>query len=244
MLLRFLKGKIMANKKEKNLSANEVLVNKTEGWISTHKNLIIYSCIAVVAIIIIAMVITFVSGNGSSSLDTELATLETGYSEYKVMDADAEGYDEKLETVKSSADALVTEAGLTKYAGAKAEIILAEIDYAEGNYADAADKYEAVYQAQKSTYLGQVALYSKAVAVEESGDKTGALDLYNRVFSEYGTEGLYASRALFNAARLTEESDKALAISIYEQLVGEFEESSSEYAKLAKSRISQLNAAN
>ena len=43
------------------------------------------------------------------------------------------------------------------------------------------------------------------------------------------------------AARLTEETDKALAISIYEQLIAYFESYNSEYAKLAKSRVAQLN---
>ena len=66
-------------------------------------------------------------------------------------------------------------------------------------------------------------------------------DIYNAFFDEYGLESFYSSRALFNAARLTEESDKALAISIYEQLVGEFGDYGSEYAKLAQSRIAQLN---
>ena len=40
---------------------------------------------------------------------------------------------------------------------------------------------------------------------------------------------------------MTEDTDKALAISIYEQLVGEFGDYGSEYAKLAQSRIAQLN---
>lgn len=234
----------MAKKVKKELTHSEIMVNKTEGWIATHKNVIIAAVAVAVVAIIAAVVITLVTDKSASSSDKALASLETSYDDYQLMDADEEGYADKLASVKSDAEALVASAGLRKYAGAKAELILAEIDYEDGEYVAAAEKYAAVYSAQKETYLGQVALMSEAAALESSGDADGALALYNEVFSVYGTEGIYASRALFNAARLTESSDKALAISIYEQLVGEFEESGSEYAKLARSRVSQLKAEN
>ncbi len=228
-------------KKEKKLSANEILVNKTEGWISTHRNVILTAVIVACAAIVVAVVITVISSSkGESSADTALAALEKSYDEYRVMDADAEGYQEKLESVKNDASSLVTSAGTKKYAGAKAELILAEIDFSEGNYGESADKYNAVYEAQKDTYLGQVALMSEASALEESGNESAALEIYNRVFDEYGMNGIFASHALFNVARLTEKDNVELAVSIYEQLIGEFEEGSSEFAKLARSRVSQL----
>lgn len=229
----------MAKKNEK-LSANEVLVNKTESWISSHRNVIIASCIAVVAVVAVALIITLVTSRGSSRVDKALYTLTSTYNDYLVMDADDENYDSTLASVKEEAEALVVKPGLKKYAGAKAALILGDIAYNDGEYSEAAEFYKSVYEAQKKTYLGEVALISEAAALEESGDKTGALALYNQVFDEYGVEGIYASRALFNAARLTEDTDKDLAVSIYEQLIGEFEESSSEYYKLAKSRVSQL----
>ena len=233
----------MAKKNEK-LSHNEVLVNKTEGWISTHRNVILISCIAVVAVVLIALIITLVSSKGSSKVDSALYTLSTDYNNFIVMDADDEAYQSTLDKVNEEANALIKKPGIKKYQGAKAQLILAEIAFTNGDYEKAAELYKEVYEAQKNTYLGQVALISEAASVEASGDKSGALDLYNKVFDEYGVESIYASRALFNAARLTEESDKELAISIYEQLVGAFEEGSSEYAKLAKTRISQLKVNN
>lgn len=233
----------MAKKKEK-LSTSEVLVNKTEGWIATHKNVIIASCCVALAAILIAVIITLVSNKGSNKVDTALATLSSNYDAYLVMDADDENYESSLSTIKEEANALVSKPGVKEYAGAKAALILADIAYNDADYTEAVSLYKSVYEAQKNTYLGQVALMSEAAALEMSGDKSGALDLYNKIFDDYGTEGIYASRALFNAARLTEESDKALAISIYEQLIGEFEEGGSEYAKLAKSRVSQLKVNN
>lgn len=229
----------MAKKNEK-LSANEVLVNKTEGWISTHRNVIFVSCILVVAIVAVALIITLVSDKGSSNIDSSLYALSSSYEDYLVMDSDDENYEKTLQSIKEEAEELVEKAGVKKYAGAKAQLILADIAYSDGDYSLAEELYKSVYEGQKKTYLGQVALMSYATAAEENGDKSLALSLYNQVFDEYGLEGIYASRSLFNSARLTEESDKDLAVSIYEQLIGEFEESNSEYAKLAESRVSQL----
>ncbi len=230
----------MAKKEKKKLTANEILVNKTEGWIATHKSLIIGAVAVVVAAILVAIIITVVSSSGDDSVNTSLVTLQADYESYQVMDSDDEEYASSLASVKAEAEALVANPGVKKYAGAKAALILADIAYNDADYATAADYYSTVYDAQADTYLGQVALMSKAAALEESGDTDGALETYNLVWDKYGVGGVYASRALFNAARLTENSNIDLAISMYEQLAGEFEEASSEFAKLATSRASQL----
>ena len=230
----------MAKKEKKKLTANEILVNKTEGWIATHKGLIIGAVAVVAAAILVAIIITVVSSSGDDGVNTSLVTLQSDYESYQVMDSDDEEYASSLANVKAEAEALVAKPGVKKYAGAKAALILADIAYSDGDYAAAVDYYNTVYEAQADTYLGQVALMSKAAALEESGDTDGALEAYNLVWDKYGVSGIYASRALFNAARLTENSNVDLAISMYEQLAGEFEEASSEFAKLATSRASQL----
>lgn len=231
----------MANKKEKKLSTNEKLANMTEGWISTHRSLIITLCIAVVVIVLAVVVATVVVNKNNDKINEALATLETNYNEFELMDADSSDYEAKLQTIKDEANSLISKPGVKKYAGSKAALLLAQMSFDDGDYTKAIEYYTSVYEAQKDTYLGQVALMSKASAFESNGDKAGALAIYNQLFDEYGKNGIYSSRALFNAARLTEESDLDLAISIYEQLVGLFEDSGSEYAKLATSRISQLN---
>ena len=230
----------MAKKEKKKLTANEILVNKTENWIATHKALIIGVAAVVVLAILVAVIITVVSSNGDDGDSTALVTLQADYEAYQVMDSDDEGYADSLASVKAEAEALVSDPGVKKYEGAKAALILAELSYSEGDYASAVDYYNTVYEAQKNTYLGQVALMGKAVSQEENGDSEGALESYNSVYDTYGVDGIYASRALFNAARLTESTNVDLAISMYEQLAGEFEEASSEFAKLATSRVSQL----
>ena len=234
----------MAKKEKKKLTANEILVNKTEGWIATHKAWIIGFVAVIVAAILVAIIITVVSSKGSDSVSTSLVTLQSDYESYQVMDSDDEGYEDALQNVKTEAEALIASPGVKKYAGAKAALILADLSFNDGDYASAAEYYNTVYEAQKDTYLGQVALMGKAASLEESGDTDGALEAYNSVYDTYGVGGIYASRALFNAARLTEKSNIALAISMYEQLAGEFEEAGSEFAKLATSRASQLKNSN
>ena len=130
---------------------------------------------------------------------------------------------------------------ITEFPVYKVQLLQPQGTYEDGNYVKAIELYDEVTEGQKKTFLREVALMSMAAALEENGDKNSARDIYNAFFDEYGLESFYSSRALFNAARLTEESDKALAISIYEQLVGEFGDYGSEYAKLAQSRIAQLN---
>lgn len=230
----------MAKKEKKKLTANEILVNKTEGWIASHKTLIIAAVAVIVAAILVAIIITLVTSKGDDSVSTSLVTLQSDYEAYQVMDSDSEGYADSLETVKAEAEELISTPGVKSYAGAKAALILAEISYDDGDYAKAVEYYNTVYEAQKDTYLGQVALMGKAVALEENSDTEGALEAYNLVWDTYGVGGIYASRALFNAARLTESTNLDLALSMYEQLAGEFEEAESEYAKLATSRASQL----
>ena len=155
------------------------------------------------------------------------------------MDGDAEGYAEAKNNVIAGAEELAKNP--KNYPGAKANLILADMAFDDGDYNKAIELYSLVASSQTKTFLREVALMSLAASYEENGDKAAALKVYNDFFDEYDTESFYSSRALFNAARLTEETDKALAISIYEQLIAYFESYNSEYAKLAKSRVAQLN---
>ena len=228
------------NDKEVQLTADEKLVNKTNGWLSKHGKLLTIIVSAVVAVIVIVSIVTVVVNTSNNKTYEKLDALTAQYSEYTTMDSDAEGYDSAKTALVSDAEALMAK-GVKKYPGAKAAMILADLAYEDGDYSKAIELYKKVADGQKKTFLREVALMSMAAALEENGDKNSAKDVYNAFFDEYGLDSLYSSRALFNAARLTEDTDKALAISIYEQLVGEFGDYGSEYAKLAQSRIAQLN---
>ncbi|MDD7161636.1 MAG: tetratricopeptide repeat protein [Candidatus Ornithospirochaeta sp.] len=225
--------------KEVQLTASEKMTQSVDSWLGRHIKLIASIVIAVVAVIVIAAIVTVVVNNNQSKRYEKLDAVTASYAEFSAMDGDAEGYAEAKNNVIAGAEELAKNP--KNYPGAKANLILADMAFDDGDYNKAIELYSLVASSQTKTFLREVALMSLAASYEENGDKAAALKVYNDFFDEYDTESFYSSRALFNAARLTEETDKALAISIYEQLIAYFESYNSEYAKLAKSRVAQLN---
>lgn len=237
----FPEGLFMAKNKDKEvqLTASEKMTQSVDSWLGRHIKLIASIVIAVVAVIVIAAIVTVVVNNNQSKRYEKLDAVTASYAEFSAMDGDAEGYTEAKNNVIAGAEELAKNP--KNYPGAKANLILADMAFDDGDYNKAIELYSLVASSQTKTFLREVALMSLAASYEENGDKAAALKVYNDFFDEYDTESFYSSRALFNAARLTEETDKALAISIYEQLIAYFESYNSEYAKLAKSRVAQLN---
>ena len=237
----FPEGLFMAKNKDKEvqLTASEKMTQSVDSWLGRHIKLIASIVIAVVAVIVIAAIVTVVVNNNQSKRYEKLDAVTASYAEFSAMDGDAEGYAEAKNNVIAGAEELAKNP--KNYPGAKANLILADMAFNDGDYNKAIELYSLVASSQTKTFLREVALMSLAASYEEKGDKAAALKVYNDFFDEYDTESFYSSRALFNAARLTEETDKALAISIYEQLIAYFESYNSEYAKLAKSRVAQLN---
>ena len=237
----FPEGLFMAKNKDKEvqLTASEKMTQSVDSWLGRHIKLFASIVIAVVAVIVIAAIVTVVVNNNQSKRYEKLDAVTASYAEFSAMDGDAEGYAEAKNNVIAGAEELAKNP--KNYPGAKANLILADMAFDDGDYNKAIELYSLVASSQTKTFLREVALMSLAASYEENGDKAAALKVYNDFFDEYDTESFYSSRALFNAARLTEETDKALAISIYEQLIAYFESYNSEYAKLAKSRVAQLN---
>ena len=237
----FPEGLFMAKNKDKEvqLTASEKMTQSVDSWLGRQIKLIASIVIAVVAVIVIAAIVTVVVNNNQSKRYEKLDAVTASYAEFSAMDGDAEGYAEAKNNVIAGAEELAKNP--KNYPGAKANLILADMAFDDGDYNKAIELYSLVASSQTKTFLREVALMSLAASYEENGDKAAALKVYNDFFDEYDTESFYSSRALFNAARLTEETDKALAISIYEQLIAYFESYNSEYAKLAKSRVAQLN---
>ena len=237
----FPEGLFMAKNKDKEvqLTASEKMTQSVDSWLGRHIKLIASIVIAVVAFTGNAAIVTVVVNNNQSKRYEKLDAVTASYAEFSAMDGDAEGYAEAKNNVIAGAEELAKNP--KNYPGAKANLILADMAFDDGDYNKAIELYSLVASSQTKTFLREVALMSLAASYEENGDKAAALKVYNDFFDEYDTESFYSSRALFNAARLTEETDKALAISIYEQLIAYFESYNSEYAKLAKSRVAQLN---
>lgn len=225
------KGK-MANKEQEKLTATEKFANKTNSWIGAHSKLLIASGSAVIVLLIALLIVVLVVNNANEKKFDALAALQDSY---KSLEEGGEG------DFISSAEALVESAGLKTYAGAEAALMIADVYYDSEDYQNALQWYNKVADAQSKTYLYQVASINAAACLEMLGDNAKALDLYNTLWDSFGKEGLYGSRVLFNSARLYEATGNVeLAKATYQQLIGEFS-SSSEYSKLAQTRIDQLN---
>jgi TolA-binding protein len=139
------------------------------------------------------------------------------------------------ETLVSGLQALASKGG-SRYPELKAGYLLAMVNYTNGDYAKALDGFLKVAANGKDSYFGPLSLTNAAVASEQLGDKAKALEYYQRVYDTYGKETPEAPKALFNVARLQEANNNvALAKAVLQQLADEFP--SSEYAKLAKSRL-------
>ena len=223
----------MAKKDENKLTPTEKFADKTNQWIGDHAKLLLTIGVAViVALLILVICLSFVGKSKTKKFDS-LSALEVSYSKLEEI-----GDEEFIK----EAEALVSDAGLKTYPGAKAALLIAYVSYDNEDYQTALDWYSKVASNQSGSYLYQVAVMNSAACNEMLGNTSVALDQYNSLWEKYGKDGLYGSRALFNAARLYEaDGNLELAKATYEQLTGEYSNSQSEYASLAKTRLAQLN---
>ena len=233
----------MKKTEEQKLTATEKLANEANSWIAKNAKIVgIIGGVVVVAIIALAVLFSQLDKKTNEQF-TSIELVCSTYNSLFSYDPETEEYAAAYSEFKAGADELVATVGLKKYPGAKAALLLA--DYAfleEKDYEKALAGYLEVAEAQSKTYLAQVAAINIAVCYDNLNNVDAALEAYNNLWDKYGKDGLYASRALFNSARLYEAKGQMdLAIATYEQLLGEFQDMASEYAKLAQSRIAQLN---
>ncbi len=230
------------NKKENNLTATEKFAGKIDTWLGLHSKLLTI-IIAVLLVVVVALVVGLsVSDKKNDQKYSDLYSIEKQASALIALDPASDDYKSARSTLENDATALIASSNLKKYPGAKATMVLADLAFDNGEYDKALSFYTSVAENQAKTYLGQVALFNAAVCNENLGNDNEALSLYNKLWDDYGHDGIYASHALFNVARLYEKLGNVdLAKATYEQVAGEFSETSSEYAKLATSRAAQLN---
>ena len=233
----------MKKTEETKLTATEKLANNANSWIEKNIKLVsILGCVVVVLIIALAVVFSQVDKKAEAKFVAieEVAHL---YNNIFTIDPATEEYSAAVSEFKTAANNLIASSSLKEYPGAKAALLLADFAYLEdGDSATALEYYSDVEEAQSKTYLSQVAAMNAAACNENLGNVDAALETYNKLWDKYGKEGLYGSRALFNAARIYEgKGQMDLAVALYEQLIGEYQDVASEYAKLAQSRIAQLN---
>ena len=202
------------------LTGSEKVSNSLNAFLAKHTKLVIAVFVAVIVIIsALAIILTSISSSDE--------------------------YAAALGSFRSNAESLVA-LGLDTYPGAKAQYLLADYAYENGEYQEAADLYMQIADAMSDTYLAQLCLMNAAACYDNLGSSSEALALYNRVFDTYGEETAFAPKALYNAARIYEEQgNRDLAVATLEQLTGLYLEtatgSASEYAKLAEAQLLSMN---
>ncbi len=232
----------MSNKKEENLTSTERFAGKIENWLGLHSKLLtIIIAVLIVCIVALVVVLTVADKNNEKKYSA-LYGIEKQADALIVMDPSSDEYKNARKDLEEAADSLIGSSSIKKYPAAKATMVLADIAYDNAEYDNALELYSAVAESQKKTYMVQVALMNAAACNEALGNTSDALAMYNKLWDDFGHDGVFASRALFNVARLYEKlGNTDLAIATYEQLAGEFGDSNSEYAKLATSRSAQLS---
>ncbi len=117
---------------------------------------------------------------------------------------------------------------------------LGNIQYGRKEYKEAHVNLVRYADKAPKTTLAPLALLKAAIALEETGDLKGALDLYRRLEDKYG-DSIIADQIFFNAARVyAKNKDLINSRSYYNRVIASFPESS--YAQQARKRLFMLGA--
>ncbi len=226
----------MANAKE-NESINK-LEGKLTNFIAKRKTILIV-CAAVVVLALAGVWIGLsVNAKATAANQLTIDLLQEDYEAWMAME------DQKSEEAVKALEALtgalndLSKKG-NKYPAIKATYLLGLTSYAQEDFQTARERFLAAYEKDKETYLAPLSLMNAAVCSERLGDNAKALEQYQSVYDQFGSEAPEAPKALFSVARLHEAAKNIdLAKAVFQQLADEF--SSSEYAKLAKTRLVTL----
>ena len=226
----------MKDKKAK-LTSSERLAARTEGFFSRNYRLLIIILVLVIVAIIGIWVGTSLAHKSDESTANAVYQLEEDYNALLLMDDTTSEYAQAASQFVSDGEALIAELGdSAEYAALKTNYLMGLYYAYIEDWASAQSCFETVATQGSGTYFGSLGLANAAAAAENNGDQALALQYYNQIWDDYGTEAPESPKALFNAARIYEQTgDTELAIATYSQLADEF--LSSEYAQLASARL-------
>lgn len=215
-------------KNTKELSAEEKLQNRISGFFERNAKTLLICAAALVVLVAIVVTVTAVS-----SANREKAMVRIQGLEETVIGAYAGMEDAAKADVISSLEA--EEKGKS-YVSFKASYLKGLAYFQDQKYQASYDAFMACVSKKSDSYLAPVALVNAAAAQEALGNTTEALDLYNRVTTDYKESGMGA-KALFNSGRIYfQQGNTALALSVFNQLIDRYP--SSEYSALAKNIVS------
>lgn len=133
---------------------------------------------------------------------------------------------------------VIAESNAQNIIGVRSFMLMAEIKFAGGNWADARDAWLKAADAVKTAYTSSLCYYQAAVCSEELSDFDNAVN-YLKVAAEDESFPV-RTRAYFNIGRIEEQRGNVTAAAeSYQSLVEKFP--SDQWALLAKSRLLQLS---
>ena len=223
--------------KNKTLTSSEKIAAKTEGFFARNYRLLIIILVLIVVACVGVWIGTVIVGNSSTERANAVYQLESDYNALLLMDVNSSDYTTAASQFVSDAEAILADAGASgDYASLKTNYLLGLYYAFAEDWATALSYFETVATDGQGTYFGSLALANAAACAENNGDQNQALQYYNQIWDDYGTDAPESPKALFNAARIYEQTgDIELATATYNQLVDQF--TSSEYSQLASARL-------
>ena len=156
-----------------------------------------------------------------------------------VSSSDGIDEEEAASRYQAATQALERYLSMKGVAGARANMLAADIAFQTEDFQSALSFYQAAADCSRKTYLYAENVYNTAVCFQQLGQTSEALKLF--LLSADQPDFYLASRALFNAGRICEGAgDFALAAEYYQKAV-DFH-SGEEWASLCQSRIIDLKA--
>ena len=126
------------------------------------------------------------------------------------------------------------------FSAARAFALSANLHEIMSNWQEAEIAWTEAARAAPRTYFAPIAYFNAAVAAEEQGNNSRAIELFNMAV-DYGSDFPAAPRAQFSIGRILEsQGDRLAAIAAYQSLVNNWPEDQI-WANLAQSRILALS---
>ena len=128
----------------------------------------------------------------------------------------------------------------TGFAAARAYTLSANLYEIMSNWQEAENAWVNAARAAPRTYFAPIAYFNAAVAAEEQGNNSKAIELFNMAL-EYGSDFPAAPRAQFSIGRILESQGNSIAaLAAYQTLLSNWPEDQI-WANLAQSRIIALS---
>ncbi|MBP7735190.1 MAG: tetratricopeptide repeat protein [Spirochaetes bacterium] len=199
-----------------------------------NKNIVLYSVIGLVAACVVAIGIIVAVDTVNTRNEKRFEKIMDDYGAFSSA-GDTEKVNGVVKELKSFVDS--TYFGFTR---TMAYYALGNILYGRKEYKEAHANLVRYADKAPKTTLAPLALLKAAIALEETGDLKGALEIYRRLEDRYG-DSIIADQIFFNAARVyAKKKDLVNSRSYYNKVIASFPESA--YAQQARKRLFMLGA--